>query len=217
MKDEDRFKLYFGPYKTPRFKYGQIVWCEYRGNVKIVGLSDGSIPWPIGRPTAPNPGRDSLIIFQGLKNAIQTESNQAVAHWWGVAIATVGRWRKALGVGRNTPGTEWTLAASLKAESRRDKIAKSRTGKPRPKHVLEALRKSHLGKPLGDATRKKMSVTHKRRGTIPPKGENVWTKEELRLLRKLPPVEVAERTGRTLTAVYRHRSKLKLSHSARMS
>ncbi|MCB9925616.1 MAG: hypothetical protein H6822_25925 [Planctomycetaceae bacterium] len=84
MKDADRFKLYFGPYKTPRFKYGQKVWCEFRGWVQIVGLSDGKIPWPIGRPTTENRGRDSLVIFRGLKRAIQKESNQAVAHWWGV-------------------------------------------------------------------------------------------------------------------------------------
>jgi hypothetical protein len=43
MKDADRFKLYFGSYNTPRFKYGKVVWCEYRGYVKIVGLSDGKI------------------------------------------------------------------------------------------------------------------------------------------------------------------------------
>jgi len=45
MKQSDRFKLYFGPYKTPRFKYGKKVWCEYRGWVRIVGLTDGQIPW----------------------------------------------------------------------------------------------------------------------------------------------------------------------------
>ena len=44
MKDADRFKLYFGPYKTPRFKYGRKVWCERRGWMKIVGLSDAKIP-----------------------------------------------------------------------------------------------------------------------------------------------------------------------------
>ena len=41
MRDSDRFKLYFGPYATPRFRYGQRVWCHYRGWVKIVGLTDG--------------------------------------------------------------------------------------------------------------------------------------------------------------------------------
>ncbi|MCA9124590.1 MAG: hypothetical protein H6822_19570 [Planctomycetaceae bacterium] len=58
-----------------------------------------------------------------------------------------------------------------------------------------------------------MSLTHKQRGTIPPKGANVWTKEELRLLRELPPAEAAKQTGRTLTAVHLRRSKLKLPNA----
>lgn len=58
MNDSDRFKLYFGPYKTPRFRYGQRVWCHFRSWVKIVGLTDRKIQWPIGRPTRPNLGRD---------------------------------------------------------------------------------------------------------------------------------------------------------------
>ena len=44
MRDVDRFNLYFGPYETPRFKYGKKVWCVYRGWVKIVGLTNGKIP-----------------------------------------------------------------------------------------------------------------------------------------------------------------------------
>ena len=68
MRDSDRFKLYFGPYTTPRFRYGQRVWCHYRGWVKIVGLTDGKIQWPIGRPITPKPGRDPMGIgaFGGL-------------------------------------------------------------------------------------------------------------------------------------------------------
>jgi hypothetical protein len=39
----DRFKLLFGPYRTPRFRYGDVVFCEMRGEVKIVGLTNGPI------------------------------------------------------------------------------------------------------------------------------------------------------------------------------
>ena len=53
--------------------------------VKIVGLSDGKIQWPIGRPTTPKPGRDSLVIYHGLKRAIEQESNQGAVPWWGVS------------------------------------------------------------------------------------------------------------------------------------
>lgn len=58
--------------------------------------------------------------------------------------------------------------ASLRTPARRAKIAAAKRGKPRPKHVLAALRKSQLGKPLSTKTRRKMSQAHKRRGTDPP-------------------------------------------------
>src|SRR5580700_6017768 len=45
MNDIDRFKL-LGNYRTPRFKYGDVVACEIRGDVKSVGLTDARIPWP---------------------------------------------------------------------------------------------------------------------------------------------------------------------------
>jgi hypothetical protein len=43
----DRFKLLFGPYRTPPFRYGQRVTCQVRGLVVVCGLTDASIPWPI--------------------------------------------------------------------------------------------------------------------------------------------------------------------------
>ena len=98
MHDFDRFKLYFGPYETPRFRYGQRVWCHYRGWVKIVGLTDGKILWPIGRPTTPGSGRDSVVIYHGLKQAIEKESRQpylggdepsAACYWNGRTVSFV--------------------------------------------------------------------------------------------------------------------------------
>jgi hypothetical protein len=41
VTDADRFRLLFGPYRAPRFRYGRRVLCEERGEVIIVGLSDG--------------------------------------------------------------------------------------------------------------------------------------------------------------------------------
>jgi hypothetical protein len=35
----DRYKLRFAQYETPAFRYGARVWDEFRGWVKIVGLS----------------------------------------------------------------------------------------------------------------------------------------------------------------------------------
>ena len=42
-----RFKLHFGPYRTPRFRIGAVVEDEVRGEVTIVGLTGARIPWPI--------------------------------------------------------------------------------------------------------------------------------------------------------------------------
>jgi hypothetical protein len=97
-----------------------------------------------------------MVIYHGLKRAIEKASNQGVAHWWGVSRGTVRRWRRALDVVRKTPGTVRTLDVTLKAESRRAKIAESKVGKPRPKHVIEALKKANLGRPLDQATRKNL-------------------------------------------------------------
>ncbi len=38
MNDADRFKLPFGPYRTPRFRYGRTVTCLVRGRVMVCGL-----------------------------------------------------------------------------------------------------------------------------------------------------------------------------------
>jgi hypothetical protein len=77
MNDADRFKLLFGPYRTPRFRYGKVVFCEVRGEVTICGLSDAPIPWPIGKC-----GRaKSLVVYGHHADAVRRESNVAVAHW----------------------------------------------------------------------------------------------------------------------------------------
>jgi hypothetical protein len=38
-----------GRYKTPKFKMGDEVACARRGDVRIVGVSDAPIPWPIAK------------------------------------------------------------------------------------------------------------------------------------------------------------------------
>jgi hypothetical protein len=60
------------------------------------------------------------------------------------------------------------------------------------------------------ATRGKMSATHRRRGTRPPKAGRPWTPREDELVRTLRPPEAARRTGRTLAAVWSRRRLLAL-------
>ncbi len=222
MPDSDRFRLLSGPYKAPRFRYGQVVSCAVRGEVVIVGLSAGRIPWPIGQRRGTS--ARSLVVFAGLARGVRKESNQAVCHWWGVTPQAVSLWRKALDVGRATKGTKqlWSDAgetdyaargrkrAHAKAQDpeRRAKIAASKIGKPRPRHVTEAMRKGRTGKPQSAEARQKMSVAARRRGARPPKAGSPWTVEEDALLFALPVAEVATRTGRTRKAVYDRRHEL---------
>lgn len=54
---------------------------------------------------------------------LSLESVASICHWWGVSRWTVQRWRRALGVGWYTPGTQaaWSEATKkrLTTESRR--------------------------------------------------------------------------------------------------
>jgi hypothetical protein len=223
VNDADRFRLLFGPYRMPRCRVGRKLFCEVRGWVTVRGLSDNPIPWP---QTRGKRGRPFLILCGDLVKAVRRESNQAVAYHWGVTPQTVSGWRKALDVGPTTEGTSrlrsdytrepWAEAARAKGQAkntdpaRRAKLSAAKRGKARPAHVTEALRAARLGEPLPAETRRKMSAAHKRRGTRPPKAGSPWTPEEDELVRTLPPVEVAERTGRSLAAVYDRRRVLRL-------
>jgi transposase-like protein len=175
-------RLLFGPYRAPRFKYGAVVMDEARGEVIICGLSAGRIPWPIGR-RGPN---KSPVVYAGLAQAVRRESVAAVAFWWGVHPSTVSKWRKRLAVGRATEGTRQLLSeiaadpvniakrlpgilAKARDPERCAKIGAAKRGKPRPRHVIEAMRKGRTGKPHSPETRAKMSATHKARGTRPPR------------------------------------------------
>jgi len=214
-----RHRLHFGPYATPRFRIGQRVVDLRRGTVRIVGLSDGPIQWPI----AAGPGGLSLVLYRGLARAVRRESNAAVAYWFGVTGQTVTKWRRALGV-RHPEGDRCLQAANgkrnrnglvamwakAKDPTRCAKIAAARRGKPRPPHVIEALRMANLGRKLPAAQRAKMSAAHKRRRTRPPAAGKPFTAHELWLIQRLPPAEAAKRTGRTLTAIYSQRSRLRV-------
>jgi hypothetical protein len=178
----------------------------------------GPIPWPIAKT---DHGAKSLVVYKGLAEAVRRESNQAICHWYGLTPQTISKWRRILGVPSTTEGTrrlrhEYALepaatAARAKAHAkaadpeRRRKIAEAKRGKPRPPGLIARLTAARLAKPVSDETRQKMSETHKKRGTRPPWIGPPWTPEEDDLVRRLSATEAAERTGRTLEAVYSRR------------
>src|SRR5215467_1057578 len=218
MTDDDRFRLLFGPYRTPVFRYGDDAFCELRGDVILCGLTDAPIPWPTGKKRQKGPGARAIVVYGALAEAVRRESAQAVARWFGVTAQTVTRWRKALDVGPVNDGTHrlrhdyalepWALQALAKAQAksgdpvRRAKIAAAKRGKRRPPHVGAAVAAAHRGTHHSDEARRKMSEAHRFRGTRPPLTGSPWTEQEDALVRTLPAKEVARRTGRTLVAVW---------------
>jgi hypothetical protein len=73
------------------------------------------------------------------------------------------------------------------------------------KAVDTALRVGCRGLPGGDSLPRLLA---RHRGAPPPCSWTHWTPEEDGMVRALPPAEAAERTGRTLLAVYQRRHDL---------
>jgi len=226
MTNDDHFRLLFGPYKTPVFRYGDGAFCELHGDIILCGLTDAPIPWPTGKKRQKGSRARAIVLCGALVEAVRRESAQAVAHWWGITAQTVTRWRKALGVGPVTEGThrprhDYALepagaAARAKALDtagdpvRCAKIAAARRGKRRPAHVGAAVAEAHRGKPASAEACRKMSEAQRRSGARPPKAGRPWTEREDELVRTLAAKEVAKRTGRTLSAVWSRRRELQL-------
>jgi hypothetical protein len=221
--DADRFRL-LGRYQTPRFRYGQVVFCEVRGWVILTGLTQAPIPWPVCKKAGRSSGRTSLVVFRDLVRALRRENNQAVAHWWGVAVVTVSKWWKVLGVERGNEGSlrlmrEYALEpANYQARTkgvqavatdsqRRAKISAAMKGKPKPRHVIEAARRANLGKKASEATRRKMSEAQRRRQAVPVP-RRPWEPWEDALLGVLTDAEVARRTRRGVDAVRSRRARI---------
>jgi hypothetical protein len=49
MLEQERVKLLFGPYRTPKCKVGRCLRCAMRGKVTVAGLSDAPDPMAIAR------------------------------------------------------------------------------------------------------------------------------------------------------------------------
>jgi hypothetical protein len=106
-------------YVTPVYFLGARVICEIRGLVRIVGLSDGPMPWPIGEQDY----KRELIVYRGLARALRTEGAAAIATAWGVPLETVETWQHRFA---NQPAkTQRRRERSVKAK-RRESIRRQR-------------------------------------------------------------------------------------------
>jgi hypothetical protein len=224
MSEEHRRLI--GTYETPLFEYGDVVICSIRGEVELVGITSAPIPWPVGKK-----GRHkAIVVYGGLEEAIRRESASATAHHFGVGTYTIWKWRTALGIGAMTEGTqrlkgvvhEGHLHGAREAArpmmsdpARRARIRAAKLGKARPPESARKTGAGHRGMKHTEQARKKMSETHKARGTGGKTGKP-WTEEEDGIVRKCDPLEATKRTGRTLKAVWSRRRKLRVNSAAGM-
>lgn len=207
-----------GTYRTPRFRFRSWVQCRLRGEVQIVGISDGRIPWPV---TEVANGNRVLILYKDLARAVQRETAEAIKHWWGATAHSVKLWRKVLRVESTEALKSFrvafgkspamrkavkAMAVTLHDPARAAKIAASKRGKRRHRLTIAKMRRAATGRRHTEETRAKMRS--ERKGNRPPWLNPGWSAAENELLRTLSAGEVAKRTGRTLTAVYTQRHKL---------
>jgi hypothetical protein len=225
MQDKAKIKLH-RRYHTPRFRIGSKVQCEVRGELRILGVTDAPIPWPVGAGS--KGGAKSLVVYGELVRAIRRESVYALCHWFGVNYQTVTKWRKALSVPQRNEGTRrlwdanaadgyfWRGVKAAKANSsdpvRRARHAAARRGKRQSAQSIEKTRRANIGRKQSAAARRKMSEAWKRRrlGQRKPAG-GWWKSWEDDLVRSASISEAMRWTGRTKSDVQWRRRVL--SHS----
>jgi hypothetical protein len=98
----------------------------------------------------------------------------------------------------------------VQVAERAAKIAAAKLGKPRPPHVVEILRRVHLGRKASAETRAKMSAAQKARGTVPPCAGKPWKwkSEWDALLGTMPDKALAAQLGVNYRTVWRRRKAL---------
>jgi len=106
-----------------------------------------------------------LVVYGALAEAVRRESNQAVAHWFGVTPGKVSAWRRALGVGPTTAGTSdlgWGYGAGDWFAAARAKGATTPWTAKRRASMFERFKGRSLAPPVVAAIRKAQRT---RRGT----------------------------------------------------
>lgn len=217
-------QLQFGPYKTPRFKFGDTVTCELRGAISITGFSDGRIPWPIGRPMD-TPRLRTIVLYGALVDAVWNESSSALCYWFGVSTTTVTKWRHTLGVPRSNPGSSklWSRsaqgAAGKKARAVAVKVLTSdeyreacRERFSPDRFKTPAARRSYSNTRRGVNYLTQRSIAKQIETKIANGGKSgrgfLWSNAEDLLLRTMTPAEVAAKLGRSMLSVYKRRQQL---------
>lgn len=184
------------------------------------GYTNAPIPWPRLLKT----GRHVHIMCGDLLKAVRTESSVAMQYWFGVSSGTVSNWRRALGVGRNTPGTFKLAQDLIDVRMTEEEQERGRTISKQPEAIAK-MKASKKGKPVHPNCLKALDKGRRQRRSdevythtaklISQKwanGEivhhNAWTDEELAMLGTDTDKAVAMKIGRSVVGVALKRRKL---------
>src|SRR5207245_928899 len=124
LRDEQRYRLLFGPYEPPLVKGGFLV-DAVRGKVPFCTFTNALIPWPKAKRRGKS-GSGGLILCGDLLRALAKESAPAISYYWGVSRSTVSNWRRALELKGRTAGAQRLVSLGVelaKLPQSRKKIA----------------------------------------------------------------------------------------------
>src|SRR5437899_3057026 len=190
LKDEERYRLLYGPYEPPLVK-GGFLTDAIRGKVRFGTFSNGLIPWPKAKRQGKS-GSGGFILCGDLLQALEKECGFAVSHHWGVCRATVGNWRRALEMKGRTEGAQRLVSLGVelaKLPQSRKKIADAARGrKLSPAHKSKLFAGIRRGwKERFEARR----AEYRRTGRFGKATKSdPWLPEEEKLLPKLPTAEL---------------------------
>jgi DNA-binding transcriptional regulator YiaG len=216
LRKPNSHALRFGPYRPPRTRRGDKLFCEIRGTVTVGGYTDAPIPWP----RVKKGGRPCLILCGDLVRAVKQEALIAIAYHWGINETTVWKWRTALGVKRWNEGStelmrDWVSVrdddrlerarTNSKTPAALAKASQSLKGRVQSPATIEAVRRA-AQRPRSEAWKRKIAQTWRKRGHRPHNpNHRPWTAEEDALLGTDRDPAIARQLGRTLKAVQMRR------------
>ena len=150
LKDQERYRLLYGPYEPPLVKRGFLV-DAVRGKVPFGRFSNALIPWPKAKRQGKG-GSGGFILCGDLLRALECESAPAISYHWGVCRATVGNWRRALELEGRTAGAQRLV--SLGVELARLPVSRKKIADAARGRVLSTRHKSRFLGPCGEAGKK---------------------------------------------------------------
>lgn len=185
-KRPDTHTLVGAPYRPPRVRLGDAMFCEWCGEVIVTGfMGRDPLRWPCHthRRRYVQP-----IVCGDLVRAVETEATTTVAYWWQVSRHVVLAWRRVCGVSGDTPGS---------AFRRREN-----TFLPRERARGSAVRQSEEQRSLqSELTRATAAARRAAEDTA------LWSEEELALLGTDTDRRIARLVGRSVDAVERARAR----------